>query len=112
MRRRTFEVDKTEAKLIGVSAGLAKATGLDATIIRIGFVVATLAGGWPWTVVAYFVLGLVGQPGCGRFGRSARRSSLAAAEPRWTELDRRMAEIDSYVASSNSRLAREIEDLR
>ena len=108
MRRRTFEVDRSQAKLMGVCAGIGNATGLDPTIVRIAFVLATLMGGWPWTVVAYFVLGLVGQP------RGAARSRRAAIEsvrePR--ELDRRLAEIDSYVASPNSRLAREIEELR
>jgi phage shock protein C len=107
-----FEVDRSEAKLMGVCAGLARAMGVDPTIVRIGFVVATLVGGWPWTVIAYVALGWYGQP-CGariRGGRSARSVAAAAGESR--DIDRRLAEIDSYVASPNSRLAREIEDLR
>lgn len=108
MRRRTFEVDKSQAKLMGVCAGIGNATGLDSTIIRIAFVVATVMGGWPWIVVAYFVLGMVGQRRTA--GRNRRAAIESAREPR--ELDRRLAEIDSYVASPNSRLAREIEELR
>jgi phage shock protein C len=106
-----FEVDRCEGKLMGVCAGLGKAMGVDPTIVRIGFVVATIVGGWPWTVIAYFALGFFGQPGRGRIRRRPQRASVASAyEGR--DLDRRLAEIDTYVASPNSRLAREIEDLR
>jgi phage shock protein C len=113
MSRRTFTVDKSEAKLMGVCAGIGRMAGVDPTIVRIAFVVATLIGGWPWTVVAYVVLGIAGQPKRTRsLSRGAERPSLADTDYRSTDYERRMAEIDSYVASSNSRLAREIEDLR
>ncbi|MDP8994230.1 MAG: PspC domain-containing protein [Pseudomonadota bacterium] len=107
-KSRTFEVDRSEAKLMGVCAGLARHTGVDPTIIRIGFVVATIVGGFPWTVLGYLLLGLIGQPGRAR----RRRSEGIAADERGPELDRRMADIETYVAGSNSRLAREIEELR
>lgn len=113
MTRRNFEVDKAEAKLMGVCSGLARMTGVDATIIRIGFVVATLIGGWPWTLIAYVILGFVGKPKHGRrlYRRASQRESIAHAGA-MTDLDRRLAEVDHYVASSNGRLAREIEELR
>lgn len=108
---RRFEVDRSEAKLMGVCAGLANALGVDPTIVRIGFVVATVLGGWPWTVVAYVALGVFGQAKAGRLRhRHGRVPSAAAYEA--SDIDRRLAEIDSYVASPNSRLAREIEELR
>lgn len=110
--RSRFEVDRSEAKLMGVCAGLGRSLGIDATIVRIAFVVATLVGGWPWTVIAYVALGLYGQSGGARFGRRQRRASLADSSHRTGDLDRRLAEIDSYVAGPNSRLAREIEELR
>jgi phage shock protein C len=111
MNARKFEVDRSQAKLMGVCAGLGRAMGIDPTIVRIGFVVATVIGGWPWTVIAYFALGFVGQA---RRGRPIRRRapSLAGSAYEARDFDRRLAEIDSYVASPNSRLAREIEDLR
>ena len=112
MIRRTFQVDRAESKLMGVCSGLANMTGVDATVIRIGFVVATLIGGWPWTLVAYFVLGLVGQPKRARLRRERAQAGLAAGDHRPSDLDRRMAEIETYVSSSNGRLAREIEELR
>ncbi|HEX8217047.1 MAG TPA: hypothetical protein VF577_06250, partial [Allosphingosinicella sp.] len=79
---------------------------------RIGLVVATVVGGWPWTVVAYVALGIFGQPHRGRIRRRERASVAAGSAYEGRDLDRRLAEIDSYVASPNSRLAREIEDLR
>lgn len=116
MTRTTFEVDKAEAKMMGVCAGLARMMDVDPTIVRIAFVVGTLIGGWPWTVVAYILLAMVGKPKRHRAGRRHAGAALShrdhedRAEPR--DLDRRLAEIDLYVASSNGRLAREIEDLR
>jgi len=116
MTRSTFEVDKAEAKLMGVCAGLGRTMGIDPTIVRIAFVLATIAGGWPWTLIAYFVLAMAGKPKGARAGRgvSASAAGYETLEERGTmrDLDRRLAEVDQYVASSNSRLAREIEELR
>jgi phage shock protein C len=112
MSWKTFEVDRSEAKLMGVCAGLGNMFGVDATIVRIGLVVATIVGGWPWTVIAYVALGMFGQPARSRLRRSRERSSLSGSVHEVRDLDRRLAEIDSYVASPNSRLAREIDELR
>jgi len=107
-----FEVDRSESKLMGVCSGLGNAVGIDPTIVRIGFVVATIVGGWPWTVIAYVALGLFGQPDRGRSRRPERASVASGSAYQGGELDRRLAEIETYVASPNDRLAREIEDLR
>lgn len=113
MRRRTFEVDKAEAKMMGVCSGLARTMGIDPIVVRIAFVVATLIGGWPWTVVAYIVLAMVGKPKRAPLRRGAVAHDGLQECGGLSDLDRRMAEIDHYVASSNQhRLAREIEELR
>ncbi len=39
-----FRLDKSRAKLWGVCSGIANHFGVDATMVRIGFVVATLVG--------------------------------------------------------------------
>lgn len=39
-----FHLDKTNAKALGVCAGIAAYTGIDTTIIRIGFVLGTIFG--------------------------------------------------------------------
>jgi len=111
---RRFVVDKANGKIAGVCAGIGEHVGVDPTIVRIGFVLAALAGHMWWvTIVAYFVLATVGQP------RGASRRAPARATPRREEtkselrdIDLRMQAIETYVASSNSKLAREIEELR
>jgi phage shock protein C len=113
--RRKFEVDRTEAKLMGVCAGLANHSNVDVTVIRIAFVLATVLGGFPWTLIGYFLLGLFGQPKRARTYRDEHapvRGARIEATERIRDLDRRLADIETYVTSSNSKLAREIEDLR
>ena len=109
--RKTFKLDKRNGKLFGVCAGIADYTGIDATIIRIALVVATIAGAAPWTFIAYAVAAWAAKPA--RSEETALpRSSTYAMRSELSDIDRRMAEIDSYVASQDSRLAREIEQLR
>ena len=114
MARKTFKLDRRNGKLLGVCAGIAEYTGWDATLIRIGAVVVTLLGAFPWTLIAYGALAYVGRPKkAGRFaGIDRARTSRRGLNANLDEIDRRMAAIDSYVAGSNGRLAREIEELR
>jgi phage shock protein C len=110
VRAKRFEVDRANGKLLGVCAGIANHTGVDATIVRIGLVVVTLMGAFPWTLVAYGIAWMLGRP------RPEVRPALAASREesraRLRSLDLRMQAIETHVTSSNSRLAREIEDLR
>jgi phage shock protein C len=124
MSVKRFEVDRDEGKVLGVCAGLAKSTGLDVTVVRIGAVLLALLVSVPWILALYVVLGIVGSRSRGRGrGRVARSSPVRGAgrEPgagreesreRMRSLDLRMQAIETYVTSSNSRLAREIEELR
>ena len=61
-RGNRFETDRENGKLLGVCAGIANATGVDVTIIRVGFVLATILGGFPWTLIAYGIAAMVGKP--------------------------------------------------
>ena len=110
VRGKRFEVDRANGKLLGVCAGIANHTGVDATLIRIGLVLVTLMGAFPWTLIAYGIAWMVGK------SRPEARHALAPSREesraRIRALDRRMQAIETYVTSSNSRLAREIEDLR
>ena len=112
--RKRFELDKANGKLLGVCAGIANHTGVDATIVRVGLVLATLIGGFPWTLIAYVVAAMVAKPRRdGGYGYGAGRvSSAEEARERMRSLDLRMQAIETYATSSNSRLAREIEELR
>jgi phage shock protein C len=107
-----FEVDRSEGKLLGVCAGLANQTGIDVTLIRVGLVLVTLLGAFPWTLIAYAVAAFVGQPRRASVGSYGRVATREETRERMRNLDLRLQAIETYATSSNSRLAREIEDLR
>jgi phage shock protein C len=109
IRGKRFEVDRANGKLLGVCAGIANHTGVDATLVRVGLVLLTIMGGFPWTLIAYGVAFLVGN---GR--QTPARNSLSREESRdrLRSLDLRMQAVETYTTSANSQLAREIEELR
>ena len=110
MRGKRFEVDRENGKVAGVCAGIANRTGVDATLIRVGLVLVTIMGAFPWTLIAYAVAAVIGQP-----RRQVAFTPVASREEsreRMRSLDLRMQAIETYVTSSNSQLAREIEELR
>jgi phage shock protein C len=117
---RKFEVDRANGKIAGVCAGVANMTGWDVTIVRVGLVLLTLTIAFPWSLIAYAVAAFVGQQKSGdahapsrSASRSAPRSpSREETRERVRSLDLRMQAIETYVTSSNSQLAREIEELR
>ena len=53
-----FLLNRQDAKLMGVAAGLADYTGVDATLVRLGFVAATLVAG-PLMLLFYLLAGLL-----------------------------------------------------
>lgn len=112
MRDKRFEVDRENGKLLGVCAGIANHSGVDATIVRIAFVVVTLIGGFPWTLIGYGIAFMVGKPRAHEGYALARTTSREESRERMRNLDLRMQAVETYVTSSNSSLAREIEDLR
>jgi phage shock protein C len=124
VQRTRFYLDEENAKWKGVCAGIADYTGVDVTIIRIGFVIGTLIGqGMP--LLAYFVIAWMApkkpyelyrqNPEQKKFWQGVRRSPHMMAREvrgRLRDVDRRLADMETYVTSSNGRLAREIEQLR
>ena len=124
-QRTRFYLDKQNAKWSGVCAGIADYTGMDATLVRIGLVVITILGGFPWTLIAYWLaawmapkkpIELYSQDRDEqKFWQGVRanpRRTTREVRSRFREIDRRLADVETYVTSSNSRLAREIEQLR
>jgi phage shock protein C len=124
-RRTKFYLDKRNKKWSGVCAGIADYTGVDVTVIRIGMVVLTLLGGFPWTLIAYWVtawMAPIKPRGLyddnvedKKFWQGVRASptrSLRDVRSRFRDIDRRLASIETYVTSPNGRLANEIERLR
>lgn len=116
MNVRKFEVDKANAKVAGVCAGLGETTGLDPNVVRIGFVLFAIFGSFFAAMIVYGVLAMVGSRGKSGKRCPARAETKSRREEPVDERLRahreRMKEIDTFVAGSNSRLAREIEELR
>jgi phage shock protein C len=51
-----FLLNREQAKVMGVAAGLADYTGVDALVIRLGLIIATLITG-PVTILLYVLTG-------------------------------------------------------
>lgn len=124
-RRTTFYLDRRNRKWSGVCAGLADYTGIDVTVIRVGAVLLTLVGGFPWTVIAYWLTVWLANdkprefydasPEDRKFWQGVRAkpgASVRDVRSRFRDLDRRLAEVETHVTSHNRRLADEIDSLR
>jgi phage shock protein C len=118
--RRKFALDKANAKWLGVCSGIARTMGWDATLVRIGVVALTLIGGFPWTVIAYLLAGWLAPKARREFSHDPRfdlerpvsGASVYDVRSNMRDIDRRLASVESYVTTTNSSLAREIEELR
>ena len=123
-RHTKFYLDKRNKKWMGVCAGIADYTGLDVTLIRIGVVLLTVLGSG-MTIIAYLIAGWLAPskpselayetPEETKFWQGVRASptrTVRDVRSRFRDIDRRLADVETYVTSSNSRLAREIEQLR
>lgn len=59
MTSRSFHLDTSAGKIMGVCAGIADHSGVDVLLVRIGLVLLTLTLFGQWAVLAYLVVGLV-----------------------------------------------------
>lgn len=122
--RTRFYRDKRDGKVMGICAGIADYTGFDVSLVRICFVATIFMSGGS-ILPFYFIAGFlapVRPTGYERddaeetkFWQGVRASPARAAgdiRSRFRDLDRRLADIESYVTSENRTLAREIEELR
>ena len=122
--RTRFYRDKRNGKVMGVCAGIADYTGFDVTLVRIGMLAAVFLSSGSILPI-YFIAGFVA-PDKPReletsdteekqFWQSVRTSPTRTARDirlRLKDVDRRLADIESYVTTENRSLAREIEQLR
>jgi phage shock protein C len=120
--RTTLYRDKQNAKLMGVCSGLEDYTGINAIWWRLAFVILTLCTGFG--IPIYFVLGLLAskkpdhlyvdqdeQKYWQRVRQSPKRTAREIRS-RFRDIDRRLAEVETYYVTSNPRLSAEIERLR
>lgn len=122
--RTKFYLDKQNSKWLGVCSGLADYTGIDVTWVRVGAIVLTIMGGFPWTLIAYFVaawladtkpVGLYDTAEDAKFWQGVRTNPKRSAREvrgQFRDIDRRLSDIEVHYTSSNARLAREIDSLR
>ena len=122
--RTQFYLDKQNAKWKGVCAGIADYTGIEALWVRVGIVILTLAGGFPWTLVAYAMVAwmapkkpidLYQSADDQKFWQGVRtnpKRSTAEVRSKLRDVDRRLADMETHFTSRNTALADEIERLR
>ena len=122
--RTRFYRDKRNGKFLGVCAGIADYTGFDVTLVRICLVAAIIMGsGAP--LLLYFIAAMmtpdkpsqfaVADTEERQFWQGVRASPTRTARDirsRFKDIDRRLADIESYVTTENRSLAREIDQLR
>ena len=122
--RTKFYLDRQNRKWKGVCAGMADYTGLEVMWVRVGVILLTLAGGFPWTLVAYLLIawmanerphGLYDTPEDAKFWQGVRTNptrSTTEVRSKLREIDRRLADMETFYTSRNTQLASEIESLR
>ena len=122
--RTKFYLDKQNKKWLGVCAGIADYTGIDVTVVRLGFVLGTILGSGAM-MLAYWVIAWMApkkprelydsDPAQRKFWQGVRtnpRRTTRDVRSRFRDIDRRLADMEIYVTSADNRLAREIEELR
>ena len=122
--RTRFYRDKRNGKVMGVCAGIADYTGFDANLVLVCFLAAVFLSGGS-VLPFYFIAGFMtptkppqfelADREERKFWQGVRASPTRTARDirsRFKDIDRRLADIESYVTTENRSLAREIEQLR
>lgn len=111
--RRKFYLNNRDGKLMGVCAGLADYTGIDALWIRIATAVLVLAG-FGSLLLVYLVIGLAADPRPVALDdmRDGYRTTPDQGRSHWRDRQGAFGDVESYYVASNPRLSREIDDLR
>ncbi|WP_295636365.1 envelope stress response membrane protein PspC [Novosphingobium sp.] len=120
--RTRFYRDKINGKFMGVCAGIADYTGVDVLWVRLAAVILTFTVGF--ALPLYILVGMLAPKKPGhlygnreeqKFWQGVRQSpARTAREVRATfrDIDRRLADVESFYVSNNPRLTAEIERLR
>lgn len=119
----TLYRDKQNAKLMGVCSGIADYTGVNAFWVRIGLIGLTFMTGGatiPCYIIAGFLLNkkpahLYRDQEETRYWQRVRQNPKRTAREiraKMKDVDRRLAEVETFYVTSNPRLHAEIERLR
>ena len=121
--RTTLYRDKQNAKLMGVCSGIADYTGVNALWVRLGALMLTFMSGGV-TIPFYFIAGVLLNKKPPhlyvdrqeqQYWQGVRQNPKRTAREirsRMRDVDRRLAEVESFYVSSNPRLTAEIDRLR
>ncbi|MXP14711.1 envelope stress response membrane protein PspC [Altererythrobacter confluentis] len=121
--RTTLYRDKQNAKLMGVCSGIADYTGVNAIWVRLGAIALTFMTGGS-TIPFYFIAGVLLNKKPAhlyvdndeqKYWQRVRQSPARTAREvraRFRDVDRRLADVETYYVTSNPRLSAEIERLR
>lgn len=122
--RTTLYRDKQNAKLMGVCSGIADYTGVNVLWIRLAAIILTfMVSGM--TIPAYFIAGVLlnkkpaylysEEPAEQKYWQRVRQNPKRTAREirgKMKDIDRRLAEVETFYVTSNPRLNAEIERLR
>jgi phage shock protein C len=124
-RRTRFYLDKQNGKFLGVCAGIADYTGIDALFVRVAFILLTIFATGGAGFVAYFLVAWLAEQKPSEFDyhdredrkfwqkvRARPGASVRDVRSKFRDIDRRLADVELHVTSQNRRLADEIEALR
>ena len=118
-----FYLDRQNAKWKGVCAGIADYTGVDLTLVRVGMVMLTVFTQGAM-LIAYVATGLIApKKPIGLYEneedekfwqrtRSNPKRTTAEVRSKLRDIDRRLANMETFYTSRNTQLADEIERLR
>ena len=121
--RTTLYRDKKNAKLLGVCSGIADYTGISVFWVRFMMIASSFVIA-PFNFIGYFIAGIVldkkpahmyGEPAEQKYWQSVRQNPKRTAREiraRMKDIDRRLADVETYYVSNNPRLSAEIERLR
>ena len=122
--RTKFYRDKKNGKILGICAGIADYAGFDVTLVRVCMLAALFLSSGS-VLPFYFIAGFItpdkpsefdySAPEEQQFWQSVRQSPARTARDirsQLREIDRRLADVESYVTTENRSLANEIEQLR
>ncbi len=123
--RMTLYRDRQNAKLMGVCSGIADYTGVNVLWIRLGFLVALFSGALsPIVLPLYLLAGILlnkkpphlyvdqQEQKYWQGVRQNPKRTVREVRGKFREIDRRLAEVETFYVSSNPRLNAEIERLR
>ncbi|MCB2085024.1 MAG: envelope stress response membrane protein PspC [Sphingomonadaceae bacterium] len=121
--RTTLYKDPYAKKLMGVCAGIADYTGVNAIWIRLAaLALLPITGGF--IIPVYFIMGLLlskkpphlyADPQEQKYWQRVRQNPKRTAREirsQMRDVDRRLAEVEAYYVNNNPRLTAEIEQLR